>query len=239
MRDVRRKITIVCLVAVLLVGCAVEATPEPEETGETEPVTITFSFPDSQDRSLYQPVVEAFEQSHPSIRIHLRPDPSGQWVRDEANAADTFVWWPDPTLTDGERPLVLGLDALLAETDELAADDFYPRAVDMFRWGGALWALPAEVDLQVLYYNAGFFDASGVAYPWAGWTWDDLLSTAQRVTTVEGEPWSFDGHYGLASNPTWGDFAPFIYQHGGDWGATARLRTLDNKPMGGIEQAAK
>jgi HEAT repeat protein len=30
-----------------------------------------------------------------------------------------------------------------------------------------------------------------------------------------------------------------IYQHGGDWGATARLRTLDNKPMGGIEQAAK
>jgi ABC-type glycerol-3-phosphate transport system substrate-binding protein len=36
------------------------------------------------------------------------------------------------------------------------------------------------------------------------------------LTTVEGEPWSYTGHYGLASNPTWGDFVPFIYQRGGE-----------------------
>jgi HEAT repeat protein len=30
-----------------------------------------------------------------------------------------------------------------------------------------------------------------------------------------------------------------IYQHGGDWGATARLRTTDGQPLGGITQAAK
>ncbi len=206
-------LTIVCLAALALAGCVAEIAPEPVDE---EPVTITFSFPYSQNYDLYQPIAEAFEQSHPNVTIHLRPDPTGQWVRDEGNAADTFVWWPDPTLTEGETPLVLGLDALLTETDELAAGGFYPRAMDMFRWDGALWALPAEVDLQVLFYNADFFDTGGVAYPRVGWTWNDLLSTAQRVTTVEGDPWSFDGHYGLASNPTWGDFAPFIYQHGGD-----------------------
>ncbi len=30
-----------------------------------------------------------------------------------------------------------------------------------------------------------------------------------------------------------------IYQHGGDWAATARLRTTDGQPLGGISQAAK
>ena len=30
-----------------------------------------------------------------------------------------------------------------------------------------------------------------------------------------------------------------IYQHGGDWGATARLRTADDKPVTGILQSAK
>ena len=30
-----------------------------------------------------------------------------------------------------------------------------------------------------------------------------------------------------------------IYQHGGDWGAAARLRTKDGKPVAGLTQAAK
>jgi len=30
-----------------------------------------------------------------------------------------------------------------------------------------------------------------------------------------------------------------VYQHGGDWGATGRLRTKDGKPVEGITQAAK
>lgn len=179
-------------------------------------MTITFNFPESQDRSLYQLIAEAFQESHPNITINLRPDPSGQWVRDERHEVDAFVWWPDYSLIGDGTTLVLSLDPLLAKTPELPLDDFYSRSLDMFRWEGALWALPAEVDLQLLYYNKDLFDESEVAYPQAGWTWDDLLLAAQRLTTVEGEPWSYTGHYGLASNPTWGDVVLFIYQHGGE-----------------------
>jgi len=200
---------IACLVATGLAGCGAEVTP-------VEPVTITFTFPESRDRSLYQPIAEAFQESHPHITINLRPDPSGQWVRDESHEVDAFVQWSAPALTRGDTPLVLSLDPLLAKTPELPLDDFYPCSLDMFRWEGALWALPAEVDMQLLYYNKDLFDESGVAYPQAGWTWDDLLLTAQRLTTVEGEPWNYTGHYGLASHSTWGDIVPFIYQHGGE-----------------------
>ena len=160
-----RLLLVVCVVATVLVGCAAEVTP-------VEPVTITFCFPESQDRSLYQPIAEAFQESHPHITINLRPDPSGQWVRDESHEVDAFVWWSDPALI--ETRLVLSLDPLLAKTPELPLDDFYPRSLDMFDREGALWALPAEVDMQLLYYNTDLFDESGVAYPQAGWTWDDL-----------------------------------------------------------------
>ena len=198
---------VVCVVTMVLAGCGGEVTP-------VEPVTITFCFPESRDTSLYQPIAEAFQESHPHITINLRPDPSGQWVRDESHEVDAFVWWSYPSLI--EARLVLSLDPLLAKTPELPLDDFYPRSLDMFDREGALWALPADVDMQLLYYNKDLFDESGVAYPQAGWTWDDLLLTAQRLTTVEGEPWNYTGHYGLASNPAWGDIVPFIYQHGGD-----------------------
>ncbi|MDY7080521.1 MAG: extracellular solute-binding protein [Chloroflexota bacterium] len=199
----------VCLVATVLAGCTAEVTPG-------EPVTITFTFPESGDRNLYQSLADAFQDSHPNIKINLRPDPIGRWTRDEQNEVDAFVWWPNTLLTEGDVPLVLSLDSPLAQTPDLPLDDFYPRSLDMFRWEGSLWALPAEVDLQLLYYNKELCDEGEVAYPQAGWTWDELLWTAQRLTTVEGEPWNYTGHHGLASNPTWGDIVPFVYQHGGE-----------------------
>lgn len=38
-----------------------------------------------------------------------------------------------------------------------------------------------------------FFDEMGVEYPKEGWTWDDLLATAQALTN--------DTHYGIVANP--------------------------------------
>ncbi len=35
---------------------------------------------------------------------------------------------------------------------------------------------------MAVYYNKAIFDEYGVAYPEAGWTWDDLLATAQELT---------------------------------------------------------
>jgi multiple sugar transport system substrate-binding protein len=197
------------LVAMTLPGCTAQVTPR-------EPVTITFTYLESRDRSLYQSLAEAFHKSHPEIVINLRADPSGQWTWDADNEVDAFVWWPASSFAESDAPLILGLDTWLDKTPELSPDDFYPRSLDMFRWDGVLWALPAEVDLQVLYYNKNMCDEENVPYPQVGWTWDDLLLTAQRLTTTEGKAPSYTGHYGLASNPTWGDFVPFIYQHGGE-----------------------
>jgi multiple sugar transport system substrate-binding protein len=125
---------------------------------------------------------------------------------------DAFAWPPDPSLTQGDEPQALNLSPLLDATPGLSLDDFYPNS--LFEWDSKLWGLPAEVDVQVLYYNKDIFDSEKVPYPRAGWNWNDFLQTAQLLTTVQGQGPDRSGHFGLASEPL-PDVISFIYQHGG------------------------
>ena len=195
---------------VVLSGCTPGTVPQLTPT--PEPLTITFAFPESPDRERYQRLADEFQELYPHITLDLKSSAMMELPRDPQNSIDAFVWWPDPSLTE-VNPVVEKIDAQFAAT--FKNDDFYPPALEMFRWHGAAWAVPAELDMQLLYYNKALFDAQGADYPEAGWTWDDLLSTAQQLTIIEQPAYNAAG-YGLATNPRWGDFVPFIYQHGGD-----------------------
>jgi len=63
------------------------------------------------------------------------------------------------------------LDGLMAP-DELA--DFTPRLLDLARIGGALYALPRNVDVRLLHYRTDIIDRAPA-------TWDELLDIARRV----------------------------------------------------------
>jgi len=193
----------------------------------TEPITITFAFPESPDRKRYREIANSFEKIHPNITINLRPDPTGQWARNERNEVDVFLWWSDPSLIDDDKPLITPVESLINNNSELTSDDFYPPTFDMFTWHGSLWALPAEIDMQVIFFNKELFDENGVDYPQAGWTWDNLLENAQKLTVTDEEASPDYGYYGLVSNPRWGDYISFIYQHGSDILATDDPRTAE------------
>lgn len=42
--------------------------------------------------------------------------------------------------------------------------------------------LPKDFSPMAVYYNKAIFDEYGVAYPQEGWTWNELLATAQNLT---------------------------------------------------------
>jgi multiple sugar transport system substrate-binding protein len=50
------------------------------------------------------------------------------------------------------------------------------------QWEGQQWLLPKDFSPLGVYYNKAIFDEYGVAYPETGWTWDDMLETAQALT---------------------------------------------------------
>lgn len=59
--------------------------------------------------------------------------------------------------------------------------------VDPYRWGedGDLYAGPVNWDTIAVFYNKDMFDAAGLEYPTAEWTWDDFAAAAEALTNAD------------------------------------------------------
>jgi multiple sugar transport system substrate-binding protein len=83
------------------------------------------------------------------------------------------------------------------------------------QWEGKQWLLPKDFSPLGVYYNKRIFDQYGVAYPKDGWTWDDLLKTAQELTKdVDGDGKSDIWGIQLTANWTTG-FEYYVAAAGG------------------------
>jgi len=82
-------------------------------------------------------------------------------------------------------------DLIAANATDLSG--LYPLAVDAMKLNGQMYGVPqvAHPGRTGVYYLKSVFDNAGVAYPDAGWTYDDLLSTAQQLTNAEEGVWGF------------------------------------------------
>ena len=62
-----------------------------------------------------------------------------------------------------------------------------PAAVmDLYRLDETAYGMPKEYATHAMMYNRDLFDAAGIAYPEAGWTWADCLAKAQALTRGAG-----------------------------------------------------
>jgi multiple sugar transport system substrate-binding protein len=60
--------------------------------------------------------------------------------------------------------------------------------VDPYRdENGDLYAAPVNWDSIAIFYNKEMFDAAGLEYPTAGWTWDDFAEAARALTDPEND----------------------------------------------------
>lgn len=59
--------------------------------------------------------------------------------------------------------------------------------LDVGKLGDQYYTLPKDYSDIAVYYNKKLFDEAGVAYPQAGWTWDDFYATAKQLTVKKGE----------------------------------------------------
>ncbi len=77
----------------------------------------------------------------------------------------------------------------MAGPETAIADRFYPRAYEAFSLDGKQYGLPASFSNVVLFYNKDLFDAAGVAYRTADWTWEDELAAAEQLTNADEGIW--------------------------------------------------
>ena len=140
----------VCLSLLFLAGCTAFASPTPTP----EPVVIKFAFP-AYLASYYDELIETFNQEHPHITVERKTARSAETWRYlfRENQVDVFWFSSDDDLFKelyAERQ-ILSLTPLIQESDSYALQDFYPSLLEPYSLEGNVWALPAGVNLAVMY----------------------------------------------------------------------------------------
>lgn len=192
--------------AVLLASCgapppsgnATPAVPGVTPTSGSETVTISFAVWE-YERNIYQPLADRFMTENPNIKIVLvslddimmfEPGNEGPTnpldvLRRIVSAADTapaFALTPEAFGT----PLLLDLKPLMDADAAFQRDDFFPGAIERYTAKGGVWALPRYHSVPLIVYNRALFQNANLPEPRPGWTWDDLMAAAERLTERSG-----------------------------------------------------
>lgn len=188
---------LISVLALVIAACAPSAAPAEDGGGAAdggdEAVTIKWFMRWDQTRvdNVALPVIEAFEEQHPNIKVEFENiGSSGEYYQKLqttiAGGLAPDVFYPPTHLAYA----LASKGALLPIDDYISADGMDMSKYDqsilaLYQLEGQQYCLPIDTASLVVFYNKDLFDAAGVAYPEAGWTWDDFLATAQALTADE------------------------------------------------------
>jgi len=141
---------------------------------------------------LERQITKEFEDLHPGVKVRVEQIPGHGQYAPKLLMMHVTGSVPDVIHLDASSAAVFidnGVVRDLApyvEQDEAAGkfslDDYFESVVDIDRRGDKLYAIPLDFTPMVIYYNKRLFDAAGVPYPQPGWTWDDFLDKARKLT---------------------------------------------------------
>ncbi len=135
--------------------------------------------------------LKEFMEQHPNIEVKLEQLTGNIDAKIAASAAigkmpDIFMFGPNTLRQYADDGFILDLLPFIEsdkEADRVNLDDFFPLTIEAYKYRGKLYALPKDFTPLVMYYNKRVFDSSNVPYPPAGgWTWDQFLDTAKKLT---------------------------------------------------------
>ncbi len=169
---------------------AIAAAPPPADTKATLNVFRPASDADIQEM---KHAIERFKPRYPSVEIkvqYVNTNPWGEYINQFMNAlgsgesVDIIAMATEGVSTLVSRKLLRDLSEFLASDPagkELLAD-VEPNLLNALRYNGTLNLFPTEWNTVVSYYNTDMFAEAGLQPPSPGWTWNDLLETAQKLT---------------------------------------------------------
>lgn len=207
----------------LLAGCA--PTVVDEVTGETEtvasptssgPVTITC-LTRATDQSIFAEKAEAFNEQHSDIQVKLEICPTEEWMtkvptRLAGGTLPDTIWGCSIYLF-GTLAAKGGYadHSQFVEAQDVDLSQWYESAIADCSRDGTLYGLPHEYHPgQVgLFYNKDMFDAAGIDYPQADWTYEHLREVGEELTGGD--------QFGLKFTTNPYGIVPIIRNFGGDW----------------------
>ena len=200
----------------LATGVAFAAEPAPRGK-------LTFLIAgEPAEKAAYAALVADFTRTHRAIQVELVCMPNGKaftqrLLSDFAAGAppDVFLMNYREYAAYAAREVLEPLDAWVARSTLLDLKDFFPQALEPFRWNGALLGIPQNLSSLVVYYNKDLFQRAKLPYPRAGWTMEEFLKTTQALTRDTDGDGTTD-QYGLGTEANMLRVTPFVWANGGD-----------------------
>jgi multiple sugar transport system substrate-binding protein len=136
----------------------------------------------------YKKFLADFQAQHPKIKIDslaTPPDFDTQIIVDLASGTAPDLWAQDASSLAPliQRKLILDMRECQKVLPDLKFDRFFPNVMEIHNGsGGAVYGLPNDFTPMVVFYNPLVFSKAAVQPPKPGWTWEDQLRMAQRLT---------------------------------------------------------
>ena len=106
---------------------------------------------------------------------------------------------------------LLDLTPLIGDT---SLEGYFASAVAIGQVGGVQVAFPQNWVAPVLYFNRTAFDAAGLDYPSADWTWEDFRTAAEALT-VDTDGDGTPEQYGYWVYGRYAQTDPWVFRNGG------------------------
>ena len=192
---------------------------EPAASGEKTKLTFWDNQQTESGLSEFQQIaIDEFMAANPDIEVEVVTVPYPEYQQklllavQSGNPPDVStvdqIWNSGFAVADA----IIPLDDLIAGSDSIAQDNFFPGAWDSATWDGGVWGVPFNVDVwQFTFYNADMLAEAGVD-PESLTTWEGLQAAGEALTK--------EGQYGIGLVGHMGEdtvviMNSFIYSNGG------------------------
>jgi multiple sugar transport system substrate-binding protein len=193
-------------------------------------------FGDPPEINAYRTLITSFEKAEPDIDVQLIEASDREDLLTRLSTSLAGGSPPDLFLMNyrfygqyAARGVLEQLEPYAEDSEAFELDEFYPQAVEAFRWDGAVTCLPQNISSLVVYYNQDLFKRFGVRLPTNAMPWTDFVSLAKQMTRDKnGQPvvgadpdlprpnTAPAEIYGLGVEASIIRLAPFIWSAGGD-----------------------
>ena len=184
-------------------------------------VTITWWNPDIVSwQPTYKAIAAAFMQKYPQITVQVLNFPeSGYGTKVTTNIAggkgpDVYVLDPAPSPEQYPLSPAQPLNQFMTASHLNTNMWFQPAIANALTYKGVYYAVPRDLGISALAYNADLFKQAHVALPTAHWTLWDMVAAAQKLSNATKRQWglNYESNFGTIT-----DLSPILWNFGGSF----------------------
>ncbi|MGH6924629.1 MAG: extracellular solute-binding protein [Propylenella sp.] len=162
--------------------------------------TLNWALWDWDKTAYYKPLIEAYEASHPDVKIEYTDLGSADYTQmvmtQLTGGGDELDIISIKDIPGYAQMVNTGRLLNLADLGIVPEDTAgYGGLIEALTVNDGIYGLPFRTDFWIVYYNKDAFDAAGVSYPTNDMTWAEFDEKARAVTSGFGQDKVYGAHF--------------------------------------------